>query len=71
MRIDAPATFGATTHALRQLGGTYQSEVVRRAEVDEARLAITGDEWAVDTGPVEGVQLEQDKSPAISFAGGF
>ena len=43
---------------LRQLGGTHQSEVVRRAEVDEARLAITVDEWTVDTGPAEGTQLE-------------
>ena len=43
---------------LRQLGGTYQSKVVRYAEVDEARLAINVDEWAVDTGPVEGVQPE-------------
>ena len=43
---------------LRQLGGAYQSEVVRRAEVDVARLAITVDEWTIVTGPVEGVQLE-------------
>jgi hypothetical protein len=43
---------------LRQLGGTYQSEVVRRAEIDEARLPITVDEWAVDTGPAEGSQLK-------------
>ena len=43
---------------LRQLGGTHQSEVVRRAKVDEAPLTITVGEWTVGTSPAEGSQLE-------------